>query len=390
MLINKVEVDENMTKLLQVGDYHQGPHKLMKAGLRMRTDAWIVSHMGTSEKLPSPSRAQSATWAMESILAIPRRVMIRSFVATRTLRACDYSDDKRKEFNLDELEGGRLAGDVRLKDVVDDPELLAQLEDTYNEEEEEAAWMRQQATPHEPPFAAPRPDAVPQPAAADATRGGSSSTDPPPPPLHSTLYPPQQTEPRFDDAAADDSSEEEDEEEDEEEVDSSEEEEASDRPAATSKGKDKAASKGRRVIDSSDEDEPAAADAGVAVGESAAAGESAAGAVPVGTSGTKYLVEALLDMRVSAGRPAGDTHRKGTILYKVAWAGCDEVTWEPKSNISAELVDAFDEMQEQQRQVAAAAAAAETVRSASPGAEKRPRTEGTALSPSAKSPEAKR
>ena len=34
----------------------------------------------------------------------------------------------------------------------------------------------------------------------------------------------------------------------------------------------------------------------------------------------KWLVERITASRVSVGKAAGDTHRKGTILYKVYWA----------------------------------------------------------------------
>ena len=72
------------------------------------------------------------------------------------------------------------------------------------------------------------------------------------------------------------------------------------------------------------------------------------------------------------------------------------MTWEPKSHIAAEMVEAFEaalllQQQQHQQQDAAAVAgpmrAAEPVRPASPSAEKRPRAEDSAISPSAKSPE---
>ena len=45
------------------------------------------------------------------------------------------------------------------------------------------------------------------------------------------------------------------------------------------------------------------------------------------------------------GKPAGDTHRKGTVLYRVLWRGCDdsEATWEPKSCLTPELIAEFEE-----------------------------------------------
>ena len=91
------------------------------------------------------------------------------------------------------------------------------------------------------------------------------------------------------------------------------------------------------------------------------------------------LVECLLAHRVSAGTAAGDTLRKGTSLYKVRWAGCGEEddSWEPKYKIAAELREEFHQREK-----------AEPSSPAAPG--KRVRPGGSALSPSAKSPEGKR
>jgi hypothetical protein len=45
------------------------------------------------------------------------------------------------------------------------------------------------------------------------------------------------------------------------------------------------------------------------------------------------------------GKPAGDEHRKGTVLYRVLWRECDgsEATWEPKSCLTPELIAEFEE-----------------------------------------------
>ena len=61
----------------------------------------------------------------------------------------------------------------------------------------------------------------------------------------------------------------------------------------------------------------------------------------------KWRVERLLAKRVSLGRPAGDTHRKGTVLYEVLWAGCreDEASWEPMSFIGKDAIDEFEHTQ---------------------------------------------
>lgn len=85
---------------------------------------------------------------------------------------------------------------------------------------------------------------------------------------------------------------------------------------------------------------------------------------------------------MSQGKVAGDTHRKGTVMYKVMWAGvsADEATWEPKSYLAAELVEAYEQQ-----------LGGQSPEPASPAAEKRSRAEASAdCSPSAKSPAAKR
>ena len=129
------------------GDYYA--HTCIKSGARARSDSWVLANMAPSSegKLPVPPRPMIATWAIEATLAIPKRIIVRSFVATRTLRACDYSADVRREFKLDELEGGRLPGDLRLCDVIDDDELLAQVEEQYDSDEEEA-WLTQRKICH--------------------------------------------------------------------------------------------------------------------------------------------------------------------------------------------------------------------------------------------------
>ena len=57
------------------------------------------------------------------------------------------------------------------------------------------------------------------------------------------------------------------------------------------------------------------------------------------------MVERLIDVRTSIGKPAGDTHRMGVILYKVLWKGLGEedATWEPKSYLTPQLIEQFEE-----------------------------------------------
>ena len=102
-----------------------------------------------------------------------------------------------------------------------------------------------------------------------------------------------------------------------------------------------------------------------------------------------YLVEQILGKRISIGRPAGDTHRKGTVLYRVKWAGLpeEESTWEPKSLIATELIAAFEaQLSEPQQQPTPA-----QPRSSSPlPTHKRGHEPAEKPSPSAKSPDAKR
>ena len=95
-----------------------------------------------------------------------------------------------------------------------------------------------------------------------------------------------------------------------------------------------------------------------------------------------HLVEKLVGFRISEGMTAGDTHRKGTKLYKVRWVGCaeDEDSWEPMSKIAPQLVSEFNS-------IAQPAQPEGPTAPTSPASSKRPRNP-QALSPSAKSPDA--
>ena len=74
--IADIKVHERMTKLLQVGDLL--PHKLIKQDSRAYHDAFVLSQPvdPTTGKVPMPSRAMSATWAMKAILAIPKSAQL--------------------------------------------------------------------------------------------------------------------------------------------------------------------------------------------------------------------------------------------------------------------------------------------------------------------------
>ena len=103
--------------------------------------------------------------------------------------------------------------------------------------------------------------------------------------------------------------------------------------------------------------------------------------------GDRWLVQTLLDHRISEGVKAGDIHRKGTKLYKVRWAGCteDDDSWEPMSKIAPGLVRAFHEGSNS-TQSQTQPTATQPARAASPP--KRTR-DPQAMSPSAKSPDPK-
>ena len=104
----------------------------------------------------------------------------------------------------------------------------------------------------------------------------------------------------------------------------------------------------RRVVDSSDEEEEEEEDSSDAEDDSSGAegGEGGAemAAREEGDAGQRYAVERLLGRRVALGRAAGDSHRKGTILYRVLWQGLDEsdASWEPMSYLTKDLVEAYD------------------------------------------------
>ena len=180
--IANIKIHERMTKLLQVGDVSGGPHRIIKCGVRAAHDAFVLSQPVDPKtgKSKMPVRAQSATWAVDATLAIPKRVVARCFIATHTLRPEDYPDDLRREYDLDALLKHFLADGTRVADVIDDPELRAQLEDTVESDDE--SWTANQNTPH----ASTDPDHR----SASKSSSGSSAS------FYSTMNPPQQAAPQ--------------------------------------------------------------------------------------------------------------------------------------------------------------------------------------------------
>ena len=87
-------------------------------------------------------------------------------------------------------------------------------------------------------------------------------------------------------------------------------------------------------------------------------------------------------------------HQKGTKLYKVRWAQCgeDEDTWEPMSKTAPQLVTTYHQqpVAEVESNLQASSALSERDAPKSPGAPNRIRPRESAISPSAKSPAAKR
>ena len=59
----------------------------------------------------------------------------------------------------------------------------------------------------------------------------------------------------------------------------------------------------------------------------------------------EFQVEAILGTRISAGVRAGDTERKGTVLYHIAWKGYSAAasTWEPAANIHPAIISEYEE-----------------------------------------------
>jgi len=348
----EIEIDERMTKKLQVGDLL--PHKLIKIGCRAKHDAYVLTQTRdpVTGKVKPPPRSLSAKWAMESILAIPKRTLVRCFIATKTMRPEDYPDDLRKDYDLDKLAARSLPDGTSLRDVIDDPELLAQVEDCDSEDED---WLNDRSTAHaendEPPSG---PPAAAETEAAAADAADSSDEEQAAAGTKAAA------------AAAADSSDE-------------EQAAAGTKAAAAADSSDEElgdASKGASNDDSSEDSSDA--DSSEEVEEADGQG--------ICLGNDRWVVESLLEFRISEGVKAGDVFRKGTHLYKCKWQGfpLEEASWEPKSSIHAELIAAFDPFQQREPSVGSAAA------SGAGSSQKRIHEPAERPSPSAKSPARKR
>ena len=60
--------------------------------------------------------------------------------------------------------------------------------------------------------------------------------------------------------------------------------------------------------------------------------EDATGPVKYGTS--RWLAQRVVGRSTSMGKPAGDEHRKGTVLYRVLWRECNDSHLRPHGSPS--------------------------------------------------------
>ena len=285
--------------------------------------------------------------------------MIHVLLSTSNLLPEDYPDVLRREYGLDEVALRRLPDGTRIDDVIDDAELLAQLHDD-DPEDDNADWLYDSSTCHksaELPASSSSPPAPPQPApppvvnAAGPSKAASASTA-------AAAAPPGEWNSELDRHPA---------------ASAPKVQHSSGSPSPASSSGDDDDSK--RSKDSS-EDSSSSTDSSEAVDSSDEAEVQGAQRLSGDRAGDRYLVSSLLAHRISAGTKGGDSWRRGTKLYKVRWQGCgeEEDTWEPLSRIAPELISSYH--------------AAHATPPTSP--DKRSRKEGSALSPSAASPPAKR
>ena len=80
-------------------------NKIIKQSVKTKYVTWAMQQPvnETTGRLPSPSRSLCAQWVAEALEQIPRRTIVRSFVACRVTRPEDYSAAERSSFGLDEL-----------------------------------------------------------------------------------------------------------------------------------------------------------------------------------------------------------------------------------------------------------------------------------------------
>jgi hypothetical protein len=140
----RVLVKPGLTSLQNPGD--RLINKIIKAKTKSKYIAWSMRQTADEHgKLPLPSRAQSATWAAEACEQIPRRTIVRSFVACRVTRPEDYSLEERSAFGLNELlHNGFKRAMAAILD--DDGELRAQLETMSDAGDDE--WLHDERTTH--------------------------------------------------------------------------------------------------------------------------------------------------------------------------------------------------------------------------------------------------
>ena len=162
-----VPVDGRMTFLCNPGD--RFIHRLAKAESRILYEGWALQQPLVNGKLAIPSRAQTAQWHYMALGKITPRQIVRSFVACRALGLEDYSDEDCKKYGLHELV--KSSSERSIKEVLDDNELAAQLDDVDDEDE---AWLHEEATPHRP--AGPCDNAAAATAAAAAAADDSPTS----------------------------------------------------------------------------------------------------------------------------------------------------------------------------------------------------------------------
>ena len=186
----RVLVKPGLTSLQNPGD--RLINKIIKAKTKSKYIAWSMRQTADEHgKLPLPSRAQSATWAAEACEQIPRRTIVRSFVACCVTRPEDYSPEECSAFGLNELVH---SGFKRTMAAIldDDEELKAQLEAVSDADDDE--WLHDERTTHveedheEPGEAQPQENMgeLPTPpqrkgAAAAAAVATAAAVAPPPP-----------------------------------------------------------------------------------------------------------------------------------------------------------------------------------------------------------------
>ena len=71
-------------------------NKLIQARYKSSYAGWVLQHALVGGVVPTPSRSANAHWAAQALESIPRRTIVRSFVACRVTRPDDYSAVEQK------------------------------------------------------------------------------------------------------------------------------------------------------------------------------------------------------------------------------------------------------------------------------------------------------